>query len=335
MAQKWTHTAIIQSAVLFIDEGTEINFTAAAASSEPLISFSKPKRVDNPTWKTWDNYYPIPAWEYQITFHDLESDDLEEIRFIAIREIESLAARLSFFTSAPIKIVSLGHVTDAPKEPVMGVEYKLIHMASEQAVELTYRSISPAQMDHLGRLLAPPTIEQSNHRRIDRSLRWLQRSRLADSPTDEFACLIIAFENLNELLSPPTKLFWKCPKCNKEVESCPHCEASTERQRSGEQALANFVNNTLKWPKGEWKKIWKLRNKILHGSGDLTLEDQRHILDYLVTLEKAVVNAIRHVLHVSNQSPPLSIRPRVPIYDPRLVITWHHSGDANANQAEE
>jgi hypothetical protein len=333
MMQKWTHTAIIQSAVLLVSEDTEINFTDE--SGEPFVYIAKPKRIDKPKWTIWDNDLPLPAWEYQVTFRHLEGDDPSEISLLANRQIESLAARLSFFTSAPVEIVSLGHVTNAPKEPVKGEEYTVIQMAAQQAMEFTYLPIESDQLQYLARLFAQSAIEHKNYDRIDRSMRWLQRSRLADSPTDEFTCLIIALENLSKLLSPSTKQFWRCSACKKDVESCPHCGKSTEHEGSGSRPLSTFVNDILKWPPGKWAKIWTLRNKVLHGSADLTLEDESYLLEHVVDLEAAVVHAIRHILHISHQSPPLSVRHRVPFYAAKLVISWTPGNDPDANQPDE
>ena len=270
---------------------------------------------------TWDNVIPPTAWEYNITLR-FEADGPDEARNIALQKLESLAVRLSFFISVPVQIVSYGNISNAPELPVKGTQYTTITFVSQHAMQRTDTIIDEKHVQQLADLLLSERFIPVGSERIERSMRWLQHSRMSRTPTDEFMCLIIAFENLGYLLSNPIPRYWRCASCGQITESCPKCGRSTEWQGSNNLVMEDFVCGTLNWTKQKWQKVWKLRNKILHGASDLTASDQLEIIDHVTDLEGAVINAVRHLLAIPHTSPPHTLRLRMPMSNAFMVTHW-------------
>lgn len=322
MGTTWTHTSTIRSAILIISEEHDINISGNEESNI-RVSFSKPSRVDSPEWPAWNNAISIPAWDYNITMQ-FEAENGEAASKIAWRKIESIAARLSFVGVSPVSILSYGGVTNAPENPEEGKKYTNVIAASQQAFEFNgfLSEIDERETQYLVDLIIPDDLVSVGTERIERSMRWLQQSYLARTPADEFSCLMLAFEGLSNLIKEPEPRYWHCSKCGHDTKSCPNCNESTEWVGSGNIAMQEFVTRNLKWSKKKWKKIWRIRNKIFHGTQDLTRDNQPEISRHNEDLEVAVVNAIRFLLQLPKEAPPKVLRPRVPFGNAVLHIDW-------------
>lgn len=320
MTQVWTHKATVWSAALLVNKETSFLFEESVAAF-PKIAISEPKQVANATWSTWDNALPPMAWEYEITFR-FEAETTDEAYRIALQEVDDLAARLSFFASAPVQVVSCGSVTNAPEIPEEGVEYDSLALGLTLAIEASELVIGEQQVKSLVNLLFGKERQQATLGRVERSMRWLQHSRLSANATDEYIGLMVAFENLAPLLGEPIKRYWRCNKCKQDIEACPECGESTEWKGSGNLAMEAFVCNVLHWQPERWSRAWTMRNKVLHGSRDLTVEDEAKIIDFLPDLEGAVINAIRHVINLPHKSMPHKLRQRAAIYHAHTAIKW-------------
>lgn len=171
-------------------------------------------------------------------------------------------------------------------------------------------------------MLVPDVLLSKGGERIDRSMHWLQHSHLASSPIDEFMYLMLAFESVSHLLKQPQQQYWHCQSCDEDIKECPNCGASTEWTGSGNLAMRDFVCTVGRWSPGEWKKVWELRNLVFHGAQDLSSKQQQDIVIHLPKLEEAVVNALRHLLKLGRDKPPLTLRPRGWFYGAKLHVGW-------------
>lgn len=323
MDKLWFYKAKLITGVLIIGEGFEINFIGKQ-EHQKKIHFSKPKRLENPRWMSRDNAIPPTSWEYEVLM-ELHAKDADSALTIGSHKLESMAARLSFFGVAPVIITSYGGVTDAPKVQKKGEQYTSLIFASEQAFEYEEPPLTISKQDaqnHLANILLPDELVSEGMERIERSMRWLQHSYLMPTSTDEFAHLMLAFEGISSLLKTPSPRYWHCSSCKQDTTACPHCDASTQWSGSGNIAMKKFVIDNLGWSGKKWKNLWKLRNKLFHGTHDLTLNNQQEISKLLPDLEAAVVSAIRFVLNLPQDAPPKTLRSRVPFEGAKIFLQW-------------
>jgi hypothetical protein len=286
------------------------------------IFFGAPQEAPKET-PGWESVEPLPAWDYDVTIR-FEAATPEEAQALAWRRLERLAARLSFAACAPVKVLYRGSLTNAPETPVEGVDYLLIITPDQQFAQRAERlTIVDQDLPLIGKLLAARILSGTGTDRIDRSLRWLQSSHFASTPADEFVCLMLAFEAISHLLKPGTKRYWHCDSCDRDVQSCPQCGASTEWAGSGNLAMQEFVIQKLGWNKEQWREAWKQRNLLFHGTQDLSHEQQGEIAAQLGPLETAVVTALKVLLRLPPNAPPRAVCQRNPFFDAMLRITWH------------
>lgn len=326
MKENWKLKATIKAFAQIGDEKVKSTFLGFDDSKSQKIKIEKLEKIENESWINWDHAVGRPVWKYRITifFNNLSQD---EVMSIAWKKLENLVNYLSFFTSAPISVYDYGGLSNVPDFPVSGVEYTSIGFSTETAWEGADKALITDDLlkkyDHF--LLANDT-NLVGQERINRSIRWLQHSYYSPTPLDEFTALMLAFEAISHLLKTPEKSYYTCRACQKKVEKCPHCEASTEWAGSGNRSMEDYVCNTLNWTKKEWKEVWKHRNNIFHGGVDTSISQQGKISVILPKLEYAVVSALKMVLKLPAGSPPFSSRSRSSLYflghGAHLIIKW-------------
>ena len=86
--------------------------------------------------------------------------------------------------------------------------------------------------------------------------------------------------------------------------------------------MQDFVCTVCRWSVEEWRKVWALRNAVFHGAQDLSSEQQQDIARYLPKLEEAIINALRYLLKIGKDKPPLATRPRNRFYGAKLHLEW-------------
>ena len=268
--------------------------------------------------------YLAPAWDYDISIC-FAAENEKEAQSVAWPLIEKIPSRLSFFGSAPVKLKSPGSLTNAPEKPAKGTQYEWIGLADQQVTEVSrVPRIGVDQVNQVLESLLRFSLREQGGERIDRSMRWLQKSYLAESPTDEFLSLMLSFEAISYLLKEPKSRYWRCNACSHTITNCPKCGASTDSGLTGVPAMRDFVCRKPRpgWTRTQWNQVWKLRNKIVHGEHDLSREEERHIVRHLRNLEEVVVNALRFLLKLPKDGLPSTLRPRSKFHDARLRIVY-------------
>lgn len=321
MSEIWRLKAVLRSGVLLINEDYELNFRGKPEDNVH-IHFAQPRRVENATWPNWDRNLSQAVWDYDVSIR-FPARDEKEAEAKAWKKLESIAARLSFLGSAPVVVESYGSITNAPESPVKGAQYTTIAFTFDQAWEGEMPpTINEEAAGFLPYMLVPDDLLTEGGERIERSMHWLQHSHLASTPTDEFMYLMLSFEAVSHLLKQPKQQYWHCQSCDEDIKECPNCGASTEWVGSGNLAMQDFVCRVGKWSPQEWRRVWELRNSIFHGAQDLSSEQQQDIVRHLPKLEQAVINALRYLLKLAQNTPPLVLRPRGRFYGAKLHIEW-------------
>jgi hypothetical protein len=156
--------------------------------------------------------------------------------------------------------------------------------------------------------------------RVVRALRWIHKSYFTANPLDEFACLMIAFESVSEMLAPAAVQYWHCSGCDQDTTQCPNCGESTEWKMTGATAMREFVVQSLGWSAKDWKTVWRWRCSLLHGEADISMDEEHAIQEHLPKLEEAAIAAVKRVAGLPPDGPPTNVRHRVPFSDPYIEI---------------
>jgi len=229
---------------------------------------------------------------------------------------DEVAATLSFLISRRVSMTKL-EVTDAPPVVVAGKDYELL-IKPDKAATISPPTILPAT-DLAITVKARPE-------RVSRAMRWLHRARNAREPIDEFICLVVALESVSHLLGSGGMAYWQCAYCKQEYKACPACGSTTGRKTSGSEMLREFVVQQLAWEETDWRAVWRLRNALLHGEGDISHEVSRvEFPPLLPRLEKAAVSAIKVVAGLSPEHSPTTLAPRPLFADSYLAISYRPS----------
>jgi hypothetical protein len=317
----WRLTATLRSGLLLISEEKELHLTGRS-DDKTQIHFDKPKRIENSTWPNWDHGISYPMWSYNVIIA-FEAKEEQEAQEISSRKLDSIAARLSFLGSAPVTVETYGSVTNAPEIPIKGHEYITISHTTDTAWEnREIPLVSESQAQTLVNILVPDGLIKDGQERLERSMRWLQHSHFSFTPTDEFISLMLSFEAISHLLRTSKTKYWQCRSCQFEMKECPNCGSSTEWEGSGNLAIEEFLTSKLSWPRSKWQRLWEIRNNVLHARHDLSLNERRNIVEQLPELEVGVVNALRYLLKLPNNAPPLQIRQRSPFHEAVLRVAW-------------
>jgi hypothetical protein len=240
--------------------------------------------------------------------------------------LDRVAASLSFGLSAPVIFLNHGSLTNAPTEPLPGEEYTTLVRSRETAAEVP----PPEGGDtDVVRQACVNSFVNEGMERVHRSMRWLQQSHYAQTPVEEFICIMIGLEAISGHLGEPPMHRWRCGTCRTETPSCPSCGTPTDRPGTGEAALRRFVCSQLGWPVEEWKAAWKLRNKLVHGHEDVSGSELNRVLSALPRIEHALISALRCILRLPTEAPPRRLRDRNPYYEAVLHVKWKAGERAN------
>jgi len=244
---------------------------------------------------------------------ELHTEDKDEAWDLGRRWAHDLAAVLSFLGSCRARVRAVS-ITNAPEKPAAGVPYTSMIVPDKAATVAPPQVVSPQELLFL---------LKDRPERLRRALAWLHKSRLAQDVVDEFLSLVVAFESMSGLLKPGRTRFWECPSCGRETRQCPACGASTESRMSGADALREFATARMGWSPAEWKNVWDLRSKLLHGQEDVSPDDRREHLPALVPkLEEAVVTAIKMLSGLEADHAPRRLRTRPWFSDACLHVDW-------------
>ena len=271
-------------------------------------------------WPGYSRVIPQRAWDYAVKVERTdERPDAQEVARDSWAALDRIAATLSFGLSAPVIALNHKSATDAPAEPVAGEEYTTLSYTRETVAEAPPPGGS--NIDVLRQACLNGFVNEGMER-VHRSMRWLQQSHYAQTPVEEYICIMIGLEAISGHLGEPPTHRWRCTTCGMETPSCPSCGAATDWPATGEGILRRFVCSQLKWPLAEWKAAWKLRNVLVHGHRDISGAELSEVLRTLPRVEQALIAALRCILRLPAKAPPQRLRDRNPYYDAVLHVKW-------------
>jgi rubrerythrin len=312
--ETWKLKSQIRSGVLLADEDTDL-VLKDNPPNHLIIRFSKPERVERPIYPAQAQCVNQPHWIYDVVI-EFTANNEDDARLAGWNKLDSLVERLSFLGSVAVLIEKRGTMTNCPDDPVSGTTYVMLIHPDDMATISDYLPTIPAeQIQPLAHVLMSEF--KGKHRdHLDRAFHWLHRSHFATTIEDQFAGMMLSFEALSSIFRTDQIRFWKCRHCGNELRKCPACHETTGSDGGGNVIMESFVCNTLAWPRDKWQRIWKIRNRILHGGR----VPYREVADDLEEVEKAVICAFRIILRIPDGIPPQIIRERSPFASARLRV---------------
>jgi hypothetical protein len=288
------------------------------------VVFEQKAFHENHAWPGYSRIVPQRAWDYavKVECEDDRPDPQESARDVWAA-LDRIAATLSLGLSAPVIVLDHKSATDAPAEPVAGEVYTTLSYTRETAAE-----VATPEVDHTT-LLDQACLNgfvNKGMERVHRSMRWLQHSHYAQTPVEEFICIMIGLEAISGVLGEPVTHRWSCAACGTETPNCPNCGAPTDWRASGEGILRRFVCDQLDWPLAEWKSAWNLRNVVVHGRRDISGSELGELLQTLPRVEHALVCALGSILKLPAEAAPRRLRDRNP-YEAVLHVKWRAPGE--------
>ncbi len=303
--ERWRLTTKLISGVRFENENP-VHFRNPEDSVS--ILFANPEELPPNAFPSYKRYVSHPVWRYDLTI-EIDVDNEQEAVGMIWDRLDGLVARLSFAGSAPVVVEeqkSFGRIVNATELDNFVSIIRGEQIETNPIAPVLAKKDLPA----LAGFFINERFLQDGDERVARSMRWLQHSYLGQTIVDEFASLMLAFESLSHLLRPSVPQFWRCSHCKHDVEICPKCGTTTQRQGSGVPGMQWLVIDQLGWTKKEWKSLWGMRNKVMHGSHDLSGEEQSELGKVVPRLEQAVILGIKAVLRLADNVPPTYSRPR-------------------------
>lgn len=217
--------------------------------------------------------------------------------------IELVLDKLAFTFQIPIKKVRFEVLDMTPpliiqseREGLIGSEVPSIQKDSKlQMVEEWGNKISR-------KLLTLNTEEM-----VEASLRWYAKGLTANAIVDKFAFYWIALESLSMPSKPRERVFFKCQKCNHEIQECPECHNSSQHFPDTKERLRDLIVTKLKHPLDVFECLWSAR-MMFHGRNKLTEDEVKALLDTTIKLKQITLEALKLRLGLTEDDSPVLIR---------------------------
>lgn len=185
---------------------------------------------------------------------ELYADDIDRGCVEAQIRANYISVILSFITNATISepIIELGYEISGTAENTEFIQYLYIN----GEVLKQKRTMNQSLFDSLGIL-----IMKNGSKRISRAIRWYRKGLHEKDPIDRFMYFWIGLECLNSLLIKELEVL-------PETDTCKNCGSTYKKPNTTIGIKALFLNNYKEKSFG-FNKCNRLRNKLLHGYGDL------------------------------------------------------------------
>jgi len=141
---------------------------------------------------------------------------------------------------------------------------------------------------------------------VEAALRWYSKGIATNAVVDKFVFFWIALESLSMPIKPRKQVFFRCQKCNYEIQKCPKCSYSTEHFPDVKERLKELVIVKLKRPSDLFDRLWKAR-MMFHGRNTLTSDEVKNMMDMTYELNLITVEALRLRLGLRENEPPTLI----------------------------
>ena len=175
-------------------------------------------------------------------------------------------------------------------------------------------------LEEWGNKISPKLLTSQTDEIVEASLRWYSKGLTADSIVEKFAFYWISLEILSSPVAPKQRIFFKCQKCNHEIQECPVCHTSSQHFPDTKERLKLLVTSKLGQPLDVFEKLWIAR-MMFHGRNKLTEEEVKELLNNTIELKQITLKALKLRLGLTEYDSPVLIRSGVAIAgDPFLTV---------------
>lgn len=233
----------------------------------------------------------------------LQASDLEEALFRAENILEQKLGLLTFHTMSP------------PIRVYKDIVHEELNQNADDVEALQPTSPIAEYSAHFEQKLVLNNLELLfNHpdEKITDSMRWFRKGLLDRIKVDSFIALWIALEMIASKLKPAGKKFLKCPRCTATIETCPHCEGSTEMKPMEKDGIMHHITHNLGITNLDYyKKLNNMRNDVFHGRGSKV--KSKHLSQEIEKLKYCLLTAYYILIYgeLPDQNDPVYIRYRL------------------------
>lgn len=216
--------------------------------------------------------------------------------------IELILDTLSFAFQIPIRKIRFEALNMTPpltiqtdRECMFGNDIPSIHKDSKMQI-----------FEEWGNKISPKLLSLKADGTVEAALRWYSKGLTASAIVDKFAFFWIALESLSLPTKPREKVFFKCVKCNNEIQECPKCHNSSLHFPDTKERLRELVMIKLGFSSTDFDSLWTER-QMFHASNKLLETDIQQLLDKTVMLKKVVIRALKLRLGLRDDESPVLI----------------------------
>jgi len=230
--------------------------------------------------------------------------------------IELILDKLAFAFQIPIRKVSFEALDMTPPIFVQSEREGLIG----NEVPSIQKDAKLQMLEDWGNKISPKLLTSQTEKIVEASLRWYSKGLSADSIVEKFAFYWISLEILSSPVAPKQRIFFKCQKCNREIQECPECHTSSQHFPDTKERLKALVTSKLGQPLNVFEKLWIAR-MMFHGRNKLTEEEVKDLLDNTIKLKQITLEALKLRLGLTEYDSPVLIRSGVAIAgEPFLTV---------------
>jgi hypothetical protein len=157
-----------------------------------------------------------------------------------------------------------------------------------------------------GNKISPKLLNSKTEETVEASLRWYSKGLNATSIVDKFAFYWISLEILSLPVQPKQRVFFKCQKCNHEIQECPACHASSQHFPDTKERLRELVVSRLSQTVEVFENLWSAR-MMFHGKNKLTEDEVKGLLDNTIKLKQITLEALKLRFGLSEFDSPVLV----------------------------
>lgn len=233
-------------------------------------------------------------------------------------KIESILDILSFTLQIPIKRVHFEALDLTPPLVLKGERESLI---GNEPPSIQKNTASRQIGDKWSIGINPRLIASKLDERVEAALRWYSKGLTSEATVDKFAFFWIALESVSMPIKPRQQVFFRCQKCDHEIQKCPKCFYSTKHFPETKERLKELVVSKLKKSLNLFEDLWKARNMMFHGRTKLTSDEVKALLDTIYELRVLTMEALKLQMGLSKNEPPSLITPPTIMMAGQPVLT--------------
>ena len=218
-------------------------------------------------------------------------------------KIELILDKLAFAFQIPIKKVRFEVLDMTPplviqseREGLIGTEVPNIQKDAKMQM-----------LEEWGNKISPKLLNSKTEETVEASLRWYSKGLTATSIVDKFAFYWISLEILSLPVQPKQRAFFRCQKCNYEIQECPACHASSQHFPDTKERLKELVISKLNQTLDVFENLWRAR-MMFHGRNKLTEDEVKGLLDNTVKLKQIVLEALKSRMGLTEFDTPVLIQ---------------------------